>query len=64
MRYHFWQIVDAVAHWLYAPGMLGRRIAVARRWHEIHLIPGSWLAWVCDRLDAASGLTREEMCRR
>lgn len=44
-----WRWLDAVAHRLYRPG---RRCARVRWWHAVHLIPGSWLAWVCDRHEA------------
>ena len=46
MHYRFWRAVDAVAHFLYCPAMLGRRIAVAKPVHEVH-----WRV----------GLTREEL---
>lgn len=51
MRFRFWRAVDAVAHFLYAPAMLGRRIAVHHRGHDVHLIPGSWLACACERAE-------------
>lgn len=47
-----WWWLDSVAHFLYCPGMLGRRMARARWYHRIHLIPGFVLAWVCDRFEA------------
>ncbi|MER6830862.1 hypothetical protein ABT352_33050 [Streptosporangium sp. NPDC000563] len=46
-----WRRLDAVAHFVYCPAMLGRRWG---RWHwshDIHLIPGSWLEWVCAHTD-------------
>jgi hypothetical protein len=46
------RVLDDVAHFLYCPAMLGRRAARARWYHNIHLIPGSWLGWVCDRYEA------------
>lgn len=48
-----WRRLDAVAHFLYCPTMLGRRFAVKRWHHNIHLIPGALLARICDHLDAA-----------
>lgn len=51
-----WQWVDAVAHFLYCPTMLGRYAARERWHHRIHLIPGRLLAWVCDRYDMSLGL--------
>ena len=64
MRFRFWRVVDSVAHFLYCPAMLGRRFARYNRAQDVHLIPGAWLEWVCDRLDFACGLTREDMDRR
>uniref|UniRef100_UPI003F4970A4 hypothetical protein n=1 Tax=Streptosporangium sp. CA-235898 TaxID=3240073 RepID=UPI003F4970A4 len=55
MTYHVptwaWRALDAVAHFLYCPAMLGRRAGRHRWSHNFHLIPGSWLAWVCARTD-------------
>lgn len=51
-----WQWVDAAAHFLYCPTMLGRDSARTRWHHRIHLIPGRLLAWVCDRYDRSLGL--------
>ncbi|MFB9880962.1 hypothetical protein ACFFMN_23675 [Planobispora siamensis] len=51
MKGTFWAVVDAVAHVLYCPAMWGRRCARYRRTHDVHLIPGRWLAWVCARRD-------------
>jgi hypothetical protein len=56
-------VVDGVAHFLYCPGMLGRRHGRARWWHRVHLIPGRWLAVVCNRYDGALGVTETEMRR-
>lgn len=53
MRRRLWRTVDAVAHFLYSPAMLGRRAARYRRLHDVHLIPGSWLAWTCARTEEA-----------
>lgn len=39
--------VDAMAHILYCPALLGRQSGRATRWHNIHLIPGRWLAHAC-----------------
>jgi hypothetical protein len=64
MAFRFWHAVDSVAHFLYCPAMTGRWVARHNRLHDIHLIPGSLLRWVCDRLDLACGLTREDMDRR
>ena len=59
MRY-----IDAVAHFLYCPTMLGKRVARGRWHHRIHLIPGWLLARVCDAHDRSLGVTRSEMRRR
>lgn len=64
MIFRLWRSVDAVAHFLYCPAMLGRRCARYDWTRDIHLIPGSWLEWVCTRFDLACGLTREDMARR
>lgn len=64
MTYRFWRVADAVAHFLYCPAMLGRRVVKHHPVHDIHLIPGRALEWVCDRLDLACGLTREDTERR
>lgn len=45
--------LDSLAHFLYAPTMLGRRVSVARWHHRLHLIPGRVLERACARLDAA-----------
>jgi hypothetical protein len=42
---------DALAHALYCPTMLGRRIVRARWHHRIHLIPGQLLVVACDRYE-------------
>jgi hypothetical protein len=55
-----WERLDNVAHFLYCPGMLGRRCARTRPWHRIHLIPGRLLGWVCYRYDLSLGLTESE----
>jgi hypothetical protein len=47
----FYLRLDAVAHFLYCPTMLGRRCARARWHHNIHLIPGWLLAKACNRCD-------------
>ena len=41
------RFVDAAAHFLYCPTMLGRRSARARWHHNIHLLPGWALECVC-----------------
>jgi hypothetical protein len=46
-----WPRLDVLAHFLYCPGMMGRRIAARRWYHSIHLIPGWLLAWVCRRYE-------------
>lgn len=51
-----WKIIDAVAHVLYCPTMLGRRSARTRWHHRVHLIPGRLVGWVCDRYDLEFGL--------
>jgi hypothetical protein len=43
--------IDSAAHFLYCPGMLGRRLAIARWYHRVHLIPGWLLKLVCDRFE-------------
>lgn len=51
MKLRIYSWLDAVAHFLYCPTMLGRR-CVRERWHHnIHLIPATWLAAVCNRYD-------------
>lgn len=58
-----WPKLDAIAHFLYCPTMLGQR-CVRQRWHHsIHLIPGWLLAWICDRYDLALGVTPDELYR-
>jgi hypothetical protein len=47
-----WGRLDAVAHFLYAPTMLGRRCARARWHHRLHLIPGRLLRAVCAAYEA------------
>lgn len=61
MRFRFWRAVDSAAHVIYCPGMAGRRVARARWWHRIHLMPGWLLEFVCDQLDLACGMSREEL---
>jgi len=51
-----WATLDALAHFLYSPTMMGRRSARARWHHNIHLIPRSVLGAVCDRYDLHLGL--------
>lgn len=46
-----WSVADALAHALYCPTMLGSRSGRTRWHHGIHLIPGRWLKWVCDRYE-------------
>lgn len=46
-----WGVADALAHLLYCPTMLGSRCRRYRWHHNIHLIPGRWLAYVCDHYD-------------
>lgn len=53
---------DAVAHALYSPFMAGRRIAAARWYHRIHLIPGRLLAVVCDRHERGVWASFPEPC--
>jgi hypothetical protein len=59
----FLAATDWLAHVLYCPTMLGRRCVRARWHHNIHLIPGWLLAWVCDRYDLALGVTPDELRR-
>lgn len=56
-------MADSLVHFLYCPTMLGRRSARARWHHRIHLIPGAFLAAVCDRYELALGVTPDEMRR-
>ncbi|MFD9950876.1 hypothetical protein ACFWYW_59180 [Nonomuraea sp. NPDC059023] len=64
MSVRWWRRVDAVAHFLHCPAMAGKRMTRHTRLHDVHLIPGWLLERVCDRLDMACGLTREDMDRR
>jgi hypothetical protein len=45
--------LDSAAHFLYAPTMHGKRMAVARWHHGIHLIPGWLFRAICDRFEAS-----------
>jgi hypothetical protein len=45
--------LDSVAHILYNPTMRGKRLAVARWHHHIHLIPGWLFGFICDRFEAS-----------
>lgn len=56
-------VADHIAHVLHCPTMLGRRSARARWHHRIHLIPGVFLAAICDRYDRRLGVTPSEMRR-
>ena len=60
MRLKLYGWVDAVAHFLYCPAMLGRRCVRARWYHDVHLIPGRWLAAVCDRYDRWLDVAEDE----
>lgn len=40
-----------IAHFLHCPAMYGRKVAVARWYHRIHLLPGALLRRWCDRLE-------------
>lgn len=53
--------VDAVAHVLYAPTMLGRSSGRSRWHHRIHLIPGWLLRWVCDGFERWLGVPEEQI---
>jgi len=55
---------DSVAHVLYAPTMHGKRIAVARWHHHIHLIPGPLFRFICDRFETSlwRGLPDDPSC--
>ena len=44
--------LDAAAHFLYTPTMLGSRATRARWHHRIHLIPGGLLSSICDLAEA------------
>lgn len=51
------EVLDPLAHFAYQPTALGRRAYRTTRWHHrIHLIPGRWLAWVCDEYDRQLGV--------
>lgn len=51
-------------HWLYDPAALGRKAYRVRfPWLHIHLIPGAWMNWSCDRFDRRLGLTEAETRR-
>jgi hypothetical protein len=43
--------------------MCGRRVAVARWYHRIHLLPGWALRPICDRYDLSLGMTKDELRR-
>jgi hypothetical protein len=45
--------LDSAAHVLYTPTMHGKRIAVARWHHHIHLVPGWLFKFICDRFEAS-----------
>lgn len=62
-KFRAFHALDAIAHFLYCPTMHGRRHAVARWHHNIHLIPGFALAWICDRYDLWLGVTPDELHR-
>lgn len=63
LKFRAFHALDAVAHFLHCPTMLGRRSARYRWHHNIHLIPGFALAWICDRYELAMGVTPEELRR-
>lgn len=46
------QIADTIAHFLYCPTMLGRRVSRVRWHHTLHLIPRALLDAICDRYEA------------
>lgn len=62
---HYRQGWHEVAHWLYAPAVMGRRAYQVRFpvLHRIHLIPASWMERSCDRFDRRLGLTEAEIRR-
>ena len=60
MRVRVLAVLDWLAHLAYVPLLLGRRHGVdGWRWH-VHLIPGAWLEYVCDRYDLALDVTESE----
>ena len=63
MKARLWWVLDSLAHFLYVPLYLGTRSGRADWRERVHLIPGSWMAWVCDRYELALGVTAEEMRR-
>ena len=46
-----WRVLDSFAHALHAPTMVGLQCRRVQWHHRIHLIPVSWLHWICDRYD-------------
>ena len=63
-RRRFWEPLDDVAHFLHTPLMLGHRVAVARWYHRLHLLPGWALRPICDRFDLSLGMTWDEIRRK
>lgn len=60
IRLRVWQFVDWWGHLLYEPTGLGRR-GYRHRWHHnVHLLPGFVVSWICYKYDLALGLTQEE----
>jgi len=60
VRARLWGRIDSLSHFLYEPTGLGRR-AYRHRWHHnIHLMPGPIVSWVCCRYDMALGLSESE----
>ncbi|HYJ33809.1 MAG TPA: hypothetical protein VE326_11370 [Candidatus Binatia bacterium] len=56
-----WKVIDTLAHFLYCPTMFFRRCARERWHHRIHLMPGRWLAPICDRYERWLGVTPDEL---
>ena len=64
MEHHLATGLHEITHWLYDPAALGRKAYRVRYpWLHIHLIPGRWLEWACDRYDRRQGLSEEEISR-
>lgn len=60
MSVRWWSHLDDALHFLYEPTGLGKR-GYRHRWHHnIHLIPGTVVEYVCFRYDIALGLTETE----
>lgn len=58
MRARTWEWLDRVGHILYEPTNIGRRVhRHDHRWHHnLHVLPGRVVGWICHRYDMALGL--------